>query len=45
MDIFDVQRLLGHSDITMTRKYFKQHDADVSVTKRAKSPLNQIKLR
>jgi integrase/recombinase XerD len=40
MDLFTVQRLLGHSDLTMTRKYFEQHDADVTREKLLKSPLD-----
>ncbi len=45
MDLFEVQALLGHTDLTMTRRYFAQEQQDVSATKRAKSPLDRIKLR
>ena len=45
MDLFQVQQLLGHSDLTMTRRYFAQEHADVSDAKRAKSPLDQAKFR
>lgn len=45
MDLFTVQRLLGHSDLTMTRKYFAQVEADVTAMKRAKSPLDQVRFR
>jgi len=45
LDLFQVQALLGHSDLTMTKRYFLQEQQDVSVAKRAKSPLDQIKLR
>lgn len=45
MDPFTVQTLLGHSDLTMTRKYMLIADADVSEEKRAKSPLDRLKVR
>lgn len=42
MDPFAVQRLLGHTDLTMTRRYFAQADHDVKAAKLAHSPLDRL---
>lgn len=45
MDLFTVQSLLGHSDLTMTRRYYQEVETDVQEEKRLKSPLDRIKGR
>jgi len=45
MDPATVQKTLGHSDLTMTRRYMDVVDADVAEAKRLHSPLDRLKLR
>lgn len=40
-----LMRLLGHTDLTMTRRYVKLLEADVATEKREKSPLDRLALR
>jgi integrase/recombinase XerC len=41
LSVFEVQALLGHSDLAMTKRYAKMIEADVSEAKRAKSWLDR----
>jgi integrase/recombinase XerC len=41
---FAVQVLLGHTDLTMTRKYVSRLAQNVSEAKRAKSPLDRLRV-
>lgn len=45
MNPLTVMHLLGHTSFTMTQRYIRLANADVSVEKRLKSPLDQLKLR
>jgi integrase/recombinase XerC len=44
LSVFEMQALLGHSDLAMTRRYAARIDADVSEAKRAKSWLDRQRL-
>jgi integrase/recombinase XerD len=41
-DVFSLQKLLGHSDLSMTRRYAELSDADVCAKHRAHSPGDQF---
>lgn len=45
MSPFAVMQSLGHTDLSMTKRYMRLVDADVSIEKRAKSPLDRLKVR
>lgn len=45
MNPFTLMHTLGHTDLTMTRRYMAIADSDVSADKRATSPLDQLKGR
>ncbi|QQK74201.1 tyrosine-type recombinase/integrase [Salicibibacter cibarius] len=42
MDIFTLQRILGHEEITTTRKYVQIHDEDVMEQHKQHSPLSWL---
>ena len=45
MNPFVPMHTLGHRDLTMTKSYMQIVDADVRDEKRAKSPLDQLKVK
>ncbi len=45
MNPFEVQTMLGHADLTMTRKYVKFAEQDIHEAARSHSPLDHLKLK
>lgn len=44
MDVFHLQRLLGHSDLEMCRRYVQLADTDMANAAKRSSPLDHLKL-
>lgn len=44
MDIFSLQRLMGHSDLSVLRRYLNQSSHDLQTAHRAASPADQLKV-
>ncbi|OFX14802.1 MAG: hypothetical protein A2Z18_03545 [Armatimonadetes bacterium RBG_16_58_9] len=43
-DVFSLQKLLGHSDLTMTRRYAEMSETDALTRHRANSPADRLRL-
>lgn len=43
MDVFSLQRLMGHSDLQVLRRYLAQTDGDLSTAHRLYSPVDHIR--
>jgi len=44
-DLFELQALMGHEDITVLRKYIKYAKQDLAAAHRKASPVDRMKLR
>jgi integrase/recombinase XerD len=42
MDAFSLQRLLGHADVTTTRRYVQQNDQDIAEAHRRCGPVDNM---
>jgi len=43
-DIYSLQRLMGHADLTMMRRYLKQSESDLAATHQSTSPVDRWRL-